>query len=77
MWWVARLDWAALRDSYRRLPDRSRRVLALLLMDAMFLNLQSAVLLVVARDEAIPSIVTGGLLAVTTLILALRWPGAQ
>ena len=77
MWWAARVDWAALRDSYRTLPDQSRHVLALLMTATGWLALQSAALLVVARDVAIPSIIAGWLLAVTMLILVLHWPGVR
>ena len=77
MGWVARVDWARLCRWYLTLPRPSPRAPALVLAAAVVLVLQIAAILLVAGDVAIPSLITGWLLAVTVVCLILRWPRVQ
>ena len=73
-WWAAQVDWAALHDSYRTLPDQTRRGLSLLVTMAALLVLRGIALLVVAKDAPLVSIATGWLLAAVAVMLVLHWP---
>ncbi|MEA3407396.1 MAG: hypothetical protein U9R48_04860 [Chloroflexota bacterium] len=73
-WWAARVDWAALRDSYRTLPNQIGQVLSFLMIIGALLVLRGIALLPIARDAAISSITAGWLLTAVVVILVLRWP---
>lgn len=73
-WWAAQVDWTALRNSYRTLPDQSKRSLSLLVTMAALLVLRGIALLVVAKDAPLVSIATGWLLAAVVVTLVLHWP---
>ncbi|MCD6302419.1 MAG: hypothetical protein J7M15_02710 [Anaerolineae bacterium] len=79
-WWAGRAGWTMLRDSYRTLPDDSKRNLSLPMTVAVLLTLRGMGLLVVAQDAAINqdaaiiSVSAGWLLAAVVVMLILRWP---
>ena len=74
VWQARRMDWTALRNRYRTLPNQSRSAIALLVVASVLLMLRGFILIVLAREAAVIPIATGGLLVMTALVLAHRLP---